>query len=382
MSTTGGTTCRCSRRPRTDLITLEPPPDRLRRRGGAVFAGVLRAGADATEAEGLYQPVAAGLPGADGDDAGDDSRVRRRLPAGGAAVRRRSGSACSSARTTRASRSIPARVAAALSSAPAVEADLRRLDLGSVREIVGTFVGSAQTLAQATRDSPPVTDDRPMQEYGVMSLLNFGAAVPASVVDLTQVASWCPACFVDGKPRAARGRARHLSCAARSRVYGVAGRSGARAPSRRRDRRASSPAAPISAPSFPNRPICTTLLGIALAEQGELDEAIAEFREALRLEPDSATTQWHLGAALASRGTREEAIEHLRRSVQLDPSNGQAHYDLASVLLEARDLDEAVRAFRATLELMPDSVEAHNNLGLALASRASWTKRSITFSGR
>ena len=31
------------------------------------------------------------------------------------------------------------------------------------------------------------------------SLLNLGDAVPASVVDLTQVASWCPACFVGGR---------------------------------------------------------------------------------------------------------------------------------------------------------------------------------------
>src|SRR4029077_2100285 len=82
----------------------------------------------------------------------------------------------------------------------AVQADLQRLDLGSVREIVGTFVGSAQKLAEATHDSPPVSDDRPLQEYGVRSLLNFGEAVPASVVDLAQVAAWCPKCFVYGRP--------------------------------------------------------------------------------------------------------------------------------------------------------------------------------------
>src|SRR6185369_11546028 len=94
----------------------------------------------------------------------------------------------------------PARVATVLAGAPKVQADLQRLDLGSVREIVGTFVGSAQKLAEATRDSPPVSDDRPLQEYGVRSLLDFGEAVPASVVDLMQVAAWCPKCFVDGRP--------------------------------------------------------------------------------------------------------------------------------------------------------------------------------------
>src|SRR5206468_12286512 len=47
----------------------------------------------------------------------------------------------------------PARVATLLARAPKVQADLQRLDLGSVREIVGTFVGSAQELAEATRGS-------------------------------------------------------------------------------------------------------------------------------------------------------------------------------------------------------------------------------------
>ena len=74
----------------------------------------------------------------------------------------------------------PARLTAALSRAPAVQSDLARVDLGSVREIVGAFVGSAQTLAAATRDAAPVTDDRPVQEYGVRSLLDFGEAVPPS----------------------------------------------------------------------------------------------------------------------------------------------------------------------------------------------------------
>ncbi len=95
----------------------------------------------------------------------------------------------------------PARLAAALSSVPAAHADLRRLSLGSVREIVGTFLASAETLAEASRYSAAVTDDRPIQEYGVRSRLPVaGGGVPASVVDLSRVAEWCPKCFAGGEP--------------------------------------------------------------------------------------------------------------------------------------------------------------------------------------
>jgi spermidine synthase len=72
--------------------------------------------------------------------------------------------------------------------------------LGSIAEIVGTFVGSPQTLLAASRGYPPVTDDRPMQEYGARSRLSSGyQRLPASIFDVSQVAAWCPQCFVGGK---------------------------------------------------------------------------------------------------------------------------------------------------------------------------------------
>jgi spermidine synthase len=95
----------------------------------------------------------------------------------------------------------PERAAAALANAPAVREDLERVGLGTITEIVGTFVASPQTLDAATRGRPPATDDRPIQEYGAKSRLNPGyQRLPASIFDLSQVAVWCPRCFSGGKP--------------------------------------------------------------------------------------------------------------------------------------------------------------------------------------
>ena len=73
-------------------------------------------------------------------------------------------------------------------------------------------------------------------------------------------------------------------------------------------------------------------LGIAYASRGFIDDAIAEFRHSLELEPDSAQTEWHLGAALASKGALTEAADVLSRSVQRDPRNVDAKHDLETVL--------------------------------------------------
>jgi spermidine synthase len=224
----------------------------------------------------------------------------------------------------------PARVAAALSQAPAVQADLRRVDLGSVREIVGTFVGSPETLAGATRMSVPVTDDRPIQEYGVRSLLNPGEAVPGSVVDVTQVAAWCPACGAGaGSHPAARGLDTYLALLDLAYRASPAEIARTRRRAEREDRRVAGSG--YLGRIVPESADLHNVLGIAHAADGRFAEAVAEFRAAVRLEADSAAAHWHLGAALASLGARDEAVVHLRRSVQLDPDNEYARNDLSAL---------------------------------------------------
>jgi len=260
----------------------------------------------------------------------------------------------------------PSHVVAALSRAPAVQADMQRLDLGSVREIVGTFLGSPQTLAAATRDIAPVTDDRPLQEYTPRSMSDAGEAVPGTVVDLSQVAAWCPSCFIDGTPAPlADGLDTYLGLLDRAYAASPADAFRARTLAEREGRLIDGSA--YLGAIVPESGDVHDDLGIARARKGQLEEAIAQFRRSLQLDPDSASTHWHLGAALAARGQSRGAIEQLQRSIDLDPSSPQVHTDLARLLIDARELDGAVEHSRAALRLSPDSIAAHNSLGIALA---------------
>jgi spermidine synthase len=95
----------------------------------------------------------------------------------------------------------PAQVAVRLRESPAVQEDLDRVDLGTVTEIVGTFVAPAGALAEATRLVRPATDDRPIQEYAARSRFSSGAAgPPLSVFRLDGVSAWCPKCFAGARP--------------------------------------------------------------------------------------------------------------------------------------------------------------------------------------
>jgi spermidine synthase len=124
----------------------------------------------------------------------------------------------------------PNRVMMALAAAPAVRSDLQRVGLGTITELVGTFVGGPRTLHDATRGHEPVTDDRPIQEYGAKSRLHPGyERLPASIFDLRQVHAWCPRCFAGDAPvPLADGLDVHLASLAR--VYEEAVRRPGRTP--------------------------------------------------------------------------------------------------------------------------------------------------------
>jgi tetratricopeptide (TPR) repeat protein len=109
-------------------------------------------------------------------------------------------------------------------------------------------------------------------------------------------------------------------------------------------------------------------LGIALAAEGKLAEAVAAFRRAVAAEPGSARAHRNLGDALISTGQGAEGVGHLRRAAALDPQNLSFRYDLAVALLEAGQAAQAIDEFGATLAIDPAFAPAHNNLGVALGS--------------
>ena len=255
----------------------------------------------------------------------------------------------------------PQHIADVLAASPTVRSDLEKVSLGSVHEIVGSFVGSSRTLDEATRAVEPIMDDRPLQEYGVRSMLSIGFGVPGGIVDLRGVSEWCPGCFRDGRPIAgleqldayfelltlAYGASRQEIAQAR-RLFETEGR-------------VIAGSAYLGA-IVPESADTHNVLGLSHAQKGELDPAVQEFRRALELEPDDAAAHWHIGAALASRGAYAEATTHLARSVELDPRNGQAHNDLGLVFALQGRFDEGVDHLERAVALDPRSDEARRNL--------------------
>ena len=96
--------------------------------------------------------------------------------------------------------------------------------------------------------------------------------------------------------------------------------------------------------------------------QGRIQEAIASYREALRLEPEYAEAHNNLGRALKDVGRNEDALAHANRALRLKPDYADAHYNLGTVLQRLGRIEEAIAHYRDVLRIQPDYVEAHLDL--------------------
>jgi TolB-like protein/Tfp pilus assembly protein PilF len=108
---------------------------------------------------------------------------------------------------------------------------------------------------------------------------------------------------------------------------------------------------------------------LALALFLDLDFAgsIAEFQRAIALNPNYATAHhWYGFNPLCTLGRFDEAIAESKRAVELDPLSSVINSDLGSNLMVARRYDEAIAQLRKTLEIDPTFSLAHGALGEAL----------------
>lgn len=110
-------------------------------------------------------------------------------------------------------------------------------------------------------------------------------------------------------------------------------------------------------------------LGHALAEQGDLDGAIQEYQEALRIKPDYAKAHSSLGIAFTQKGNLDAAIHEYQEALRINPYDAQSHSNLGIAFAQKGDLDSAIHAFQEALRINTDYLDAHNNLEFALVQK-------------
>ena len=112
--------------------------------------------------------------------------------------------------------------------------------------------------------------------------------------------------------------------------------------------------------------------GIINLRMSQPDQAVADFRQAIELNPDSAASYLNLGIAYYQGGKPQEAKPAFQKAVELDPELTLARLLLAQVLAATNDLATAEQEYRQVLALEPDNAKAMRGVGFCRIRQADY----------
>jgi len=118
----------------------------------------------------------------------------------------------------------------------------------------------------------------------------------------------------------------------------------------------------------------TENLGVALMNQGRLEEAEACFRRNLRM---IASTYFNLGLALFRAERYEKALENFRRALELEPEDPEYHNLVGDTYDELGQLDEAEKYLRSAIEIDKKYAMGHYDLGVFLSRRRGQKEKAV-----
>ncbi|HKQ46600.1 MAG TPA: tetratricopeptide repeat protein [Phycisphaerae bacterium] len=107
-------------------------------------------------------------------------------------------------------------------------------------------------------------------------------------------------------------------------------------------------------------------LGLYLAGQGRWNEAVAQYKQALKDNPNHVEARNNLGNAYSELGRHAEAYSCWNRTLEQDPSNFTATYNLGTWYAEQSQLPEARQYLESAVRLRPGHPQARTNLAAIL----------------
>jgi hypothetical protein len=97
----------------------------------------------------------------------------------------------------------------------------------------------------------------------------------------------------------------------------------------------------------------------------QYDRAIADYTEAIRLDPKFHYAYYHRGVAWSDKKQYDRAIADYTDAIKLDPKYANAYAHRGDAWLDKNDYESAIADFTDAIMLDPNNLTAHNNRGYA-----------------
>ena len=107
--------------------------------------------------------------------------------------------------------------------------------------------------------------------------------------------------------------------------------------------------------------------GVALHEEGRLEDAIGKYREALLVDSGNPDTRNNLGLALCEDGRLTEGVAEFERALKVRPNDADLLSNISTALLELGEVSGAVKHLKRAVEVSPGDADVRLMFGHALA---------------
>ena len=119
--------------------------------------------------------------------------------------------------------------------------------------------------------------------------------------------------------------------------------------------------------------------GNAYGSKGDYAQAIADYNQAIHLQPDYVEAYNNRGIAYGSKGDYAQAIADYNQAIHLQPDLAVAYYNRGNAYNSKGDYAQAIADYNQAIHLQPDLAEAYYNRGNAYYLKGDYAQAIADF---
>jgi tetratricopeptide (TPR) repeat protein len=119
--------------------------------------------------------------------------------------------------------------------------------------------------------------------------------------------------------------------------------------------------------------------GITLNSVADYDEALAEFKKAVQVEPGFSKGHVNLGVTYSLLGEEDKALESFKTAVEADPEEPEGWRNLGITYRNLKEYDKARDAYEHMVALDPEDSDGMESLGEMYLMEEDYTKALESF---
>ena len=119
--------------------------------------------------------------------------------------------------------------------------------------------------------------------------------------------------------------------------------------------------------------------GVEHHRRGDFDLAIAEYTEAIKLDPSIAWAFIDRGVARLRSGELDNALRDLNTGIQLDSRHAWPYHDRATIFLRTNRLQEAIADYTEALRINPEMAWSYHDRGAARVALGQFSEAIADF---